>query len=207
MILRPEPNAPAMFYVRSACIPQAGASGPSQEAVCRRLIADLDLAELGGRTDVGVSGSAAADRPGLRDVMALARRSAFRVLVTTSLDRLSSNPSELQSLIEELIQLGVILITVDEGPIDAPPPPPLLALKRRAETLALPRRRRHSQAQRSAGACEVGRPGAPVLFFTVEDVHRILMTYSRHNLAADRSVRAKRSRRLSERPSWSFKPD
>ena len=100
----PPPDSPAMIYTRSASPTQDGGISSAQESACHALIEAQGYTCIGVRSDLGVSGLSTATS-GLQELLQLARAGAFRVLVVTSLDRLSRDCSKLENTLSDLSRL------------------------------------------------------------------------------------------------------
>ncbi len=113
MLSRPPAGTPAMYYVRTASIPQWPPYIDRQEAACCELIARHGLSNLGGRSDLMKSGRTMQGRPGLLELIQLAQHGHYQVLVVETMDRLSRNASEAHALRDQLGRMGVTILTVE----------------------------------------------------------------------------------------------
>ncbi len=113
MLERPVPGTPAMYYLRTALIPQWPPYINHQEAACCELIARHGLSNLGGRSDLGKSGHTMQGRPGLLELIQLAQHGHYQVLVVETLDRLSRNAKEARALRDQFGRMGVAILTVE----------------------------------------------------------------------------------------------
>ena len=110
----PPPDSPAMIYTRTASPTQDSGISSAQESACHALIKAQGYTCIGVRSDLGVSGLSTAT-PDLQELLQLARAGAFRVLVATSLDRLSRDRAKLENTLSDLSRAGVSVLTVEEG--------------------------------------------------------------------------------------------
>ena len=104
-----------MSYGRRSTDKQSDLSTVGQVELCRKLIRECGYEDRGSRSDEGKSGQTLFHRPGLRELVQLAREGHYKVLVMESLDRLSRNQADTHRLFEDLTRLGVVLHTVQEG--------------------------------------------------------------------------------------------
>ncbi len=118
MLSRPPAGTPAMYYVRTASIPQRPPYIDRQEAACCELIARHGLSNLGGRADLMKSGRTLQGRSGLLELIQLAQHGHYQILVVETMDRLSRNASEAQALQDQLGRMGVTILTVESPALD-----------------------------------------------------------------------------------------
>ena len=118
MVIKPQPGAPAMFYVRKSTDKQSEFSTSGQEDLCSKVIAQEGYTNLGGRADEAKTGRTLFNRPGLRDLRQLVAENRVKVLVAETLDRFSRNMADLHRLFEDLCRMNCVIITAQEGLID-----------------------------------------------------------------------------------------
>ena len=104
-------------YTRRSSDLQNDRSTADQLAAIKRKFADRKDVQFVHFTDEGISGSAMANRPGIRAMMAAAERGEIDLVVTEALDRLSRDQEGTAHIYKRLTYYGVGLETLSEGKI------------------------------------------------------------------------------------------
>src|SRR6476646_2599580 len=106
----------AAIYARFSTDNQSVASIEDQARICRARAATLELTVIAVHADQAVSGATpVARRPGASACMADAMSHRFDVLLVESLDRLSRNLVEQETVIRRLEHRGMRIIGVSDG--------------------------------------------------------------------------------------------
>lgn len=106
------------LYARYSSDLQSDRSVDDQLAVCRRLILDQRLGEVGQTyADHAISGAHLRSRPAMLRLLADAKAGGFDVLVAEALDRLSRDQEDVAAIYKRLSFAGVRIVTLAEGPV------------------------------------------------------------------------------------------
>ena len=106
----------AAYTRRSSDLQNEDSTADQLAAIKRKFAGRTDL-QFVHFTDEGISGSALANRPGIRAMMAAAERGEVDLVVTEALDRLSRDQEGTAHIYKRLTYYGVGLETLSEGKI------------------------------------------------------------------------------------------
>ena len=106
----------AAYTRRSSDLQNESSTVDQLAAIKRKFVGRTDV-QIIHFTDEGISGSAIANRPGIRAMMAAAERGEIDLVVTEALDRLSRDQEGSAHLFKRLTYYGVGLETLSEGKI------------------------------------------------------------------------------------------
>jgi len=106
----------AAIYARFSTDQQSAASIDDQARICRQRANALGLTVVGVHSDCAVSGATPVDRrPGASACVAEGLAGRFGVLLVESLDRLSRNLVEQETVIRRLEHRGIRIVGVSDG--------------------------------------------------------------------------------------------
>ena len=115
MVLRPKKRA---IYGRHSSDLQNTRSTADQIALLREASRAEGIMDVLVFRDEAVSGSAIANRPGLRALLAAVERGEVSDVMAEALDRLSRDQEDIAGIFKRFAYAGVALKTLAEGPID-----------------------------------------------------------------------------------------
>jgi site-specific DNA recombinase len=107
----------AALYARFSTDMQRQASIEDQMALCRDLAAKLGATVVAEYSDAGISGFAAANRPGLQELLAAADTHAFDLVIAEALDRLSRSGADSWAVFQDLEARGIRIVTAAESDV------------------------------------------------------------------------------------------
>ena len=114
----PPPGEDVAIYGRYSDLGQNPSSVENQHTVCRKFVDRFGWTVRYALGDEGRTGATMRNRPGIAEIVHLARQEKFRVLVAESQDRFSRKQADTHAFFDELWALGVTVVTVQEGPLD-----------------------------------------------------------------------------------------
>ncbi|MDF2797363.1 MAG: Recombinase [Devosia sp.] len=109
----------AAIYARFSSELQNAKSCDDQIAWCEKWAEQQGMFVVATFADEAVSGASALNRPRLARMLGMAREKRFDILIVEDLDRLARNQADLHSIRNELMFLGVSLMTVSDGKVTA----------------------------------------------------------------------------------------
>ncbi|WP_312120740.1 recombinase family protein [Brevundimonas diminuta] len=115
MVLPPKKRA---LYGRHSTDLQNARSTADQIALLREASRAEGVTDVLVFADEAVSGSAIANRPGLRALLAAVERGEVSDVMAEALDRLSRDQEDIAHIYKRLLYAGAVLKTLAEGPID-----------------------------------------------------------------------------------------
>jgi site-specific DNA recombinase len=106
------------IYARYSSDSQNPSSIEDQISGCRRVAASHGWEVVEERSDAAISGSSFLARQGMQEVLDLARRRRFDILMAEGLDRISRSQADTASIFDRLQFANISIFTAHEGLID-----------------------------------------------------------------------------------------
>lgn len=114
----PPPGEEIAVYGRYSDLGQNPSSVEDQHTLCRKFAERFGWAVAYALGDEARTGSSMRNRPGIAEIIQLAREKKFRLLIAETQDRFSRKQADTHAFFDELWALGVTVVTVQEGPLD-----------------------------------------------------------------------------------------